>query len=498
MTDSQPNRGLVRPSDPCTMVIFGATGDLTHRKLMPSLAGLAAKGVLPEPFTIVGYAIDQWDDERFRQELRGDIAPALWQTFAPNLFYRAGDFRDPAGYVRLRTLLDQIDAERGAAGNRLYYLATPPSFYADIVAQLGAAGLAHEEGQGWRRIVIEKPFGRDLTTARALNQTIGQVFAESQIYRIDHYLGKETVQNLLIFRFANRIFEPLWNREYIDHVQITVAETLGVERRGKYYEEAGIVRDMFQNHMLQLLCLIGMEPPIAFNADDVRDETAKLLRAIRPLPLDQLDRWAVRGQYDAGLIDGQAVPAYRAERDVAPDSHSPTFAALRLRLDNWRWNGVPFYLRSGKRLPRKLSEIAVRFKRTPHLMFRPLLHEGKLSANTFVFNIQPDEGIALTFEVKRPANELRMRSVDMHFDYDALFGDPPEAYEGLLLDCMQGDQTLFVRSDWVELAWELITPLLETWAAHPPADFPNYAAGTWGPPAADTLFERSQGGWRND
>ena len=497
MADIQRKRGLVRPSDPCTMVIFGATGDLTHRKLMPSLAGLAAKGVLPEPFTIVGYAIDQWDDERFRQELSGKIDSRLWGRFTPNLFYLPGDFRDPAGYARLRERLDRIDAEHGTAGNRLYYLATPPSFYVDIVRQLGAARMEREEGGCWRRIVIEKPFGRDLATARALNQEIRAVFREPQIYRIDHYLGKETVQNLLIFRFANRIFEPLWNREYVDHVQITVAETLGVEQRGRYYEEAGIVRDMFQNHMLQLLCLIGMEPPAAFAADDVRDETAKLLRAIRPLPIKDLDRWAMRGQYGAGQIDGRSVPAYRAEPNVAADSVSPTFAALELRLDNWRWDGVPFYLRSGKRMPRKLSEIAVRFKRTPHLMFRPL-GRSSLPANWIVFNIQPDEGISLSFEVKQPGDEVRMRSVDMQFDYDALFGDPPEAYETLLLDCMQGDQMLFVRDDWVELAWGVITPLLEAWAAHPPAGFPNYPAGIWGPPAADELIERSNRHWRND
>jgi len=477
------------------MVIFGATGDLTHRKLIPSLAGLAEKGMLPQSFTVVGYAIEQWDDERFRKELRGEIDPKLWHDFEQNLFYLPGDFRDPNGYARLCALLDRIDSECGSAGNRLYYLATPPSFYAEIVHQLGAAGLAREQGQGWRRIIIEKPFGRSLETARALNHEVGQVFDESQIYRIDHYLGKETVQNLLVFRFANRIFEPLWNREYVEHVQITVAETRGVEQRGKYYEEAGIVRDMFQNHMLQLLCLIGMESPVAFEADAVRDETAKLLRAIRPLPLDDIDEWTVRGQYGAGQIDGQPVNAYRAEPNVAPDSTTPTFAALKLRLDNWRWDGVPFYLRSGKRLPRKLTEIAVRFKRTPHLMFRPL-REGALTRNTLVFNIQPDEGIALTFAVKQPGGEVRMRSVDMHFDYDALFGEPPESYEALLLDCMQGDQMLFVRADWVELAWGFIMPLLEAWAAHPPADFPNYAAGSWGPPAADELIGNRR--WRND
>ena len=497
MTDTQPRRGLQRPADPCTMVIFGATGDLTRRKLMPALASLAAKGVLPEPFTVVGYAIDPWDDARFRQELQAGADPQRWRDFAQHLFYLPGDFRDPTGYARLRERLDHIDAERGARGNRLYYLATPPGFFGAIVRGLDAAGLARETGQGWRRIVIEKPFGRDLASARALNQEIMAVFTESQIYRIDHYLGKETVQNLLVFRFANRIFEPLWNREYVDHVQITAAESLGVEQRGAYYEAAGVVRDMFQNHMLQLLCLIGMEPPVAFQADDVRDETAKLLRALRPLPPDAIDRWAVRGQYGAGQIDGQPVPAYRAEPNVAPDSTTPTFAALKLYIDNWRWDGVPFYLRSGKRLPRKLTEIAVRFKRTPHLLFRPLRHRDALPANWISFNLQPDEGIALTFEVKEPAEELRMRSVDMQFDYDALFGDPPEAYETLLLDVMQGDQTLFVRSDWVELAWEWLTPLLEAWATRPPGDFPNYPAGTWGPVAADDLIERDRRRWRN-
>jgi glucose-6-phosphate 1-dehydrogenase len=495
MSNAQPPRGLIRPADPCTMVIFGATGDLTRRKLMPSLVSLAAKGVLPQPFSVVGYAIEPWDDQQFRDQLRGEVDPTQWQDFAANLFYLSGDFRDPAGYARLRERLAQIDTQTGAHDNRLFYLATPPSFYGDIVRQLGAAGLTQEDGHGWRRVVIEKPFGRDLASARALNHEIGAILAESQIYRIDHYLGKETVQNLLVFRFGNRVFEPLWNRDYIDHVQITMAESLGVEQRGKYYEQAGVIRDMFQNHMLQLLCLVTMEPPFAFEADAVRDETAKLLHAIRPLPLDDLHAWAVRGQYGAGQIDGQPVAAYRAEPNVAPGSNTPTFAALKLRLDNWRWDGVPFYLRSGKRLPRKLTEIAVRFKRTPHLMFRSLRDRAP-GANTIVFNLQPDEGIALSFEVKQPSEELRMRSVDMHFDYDAIFGEPPESYEALLLDCMQGDQTLFVRADWVDLAWSLFTPLLEAWVHSPPDDFPNYPAGTWGPPAADALTDNRR--WRNE
>jgi glucose-6-phosphate 1-dehydrogenase len=494
MPDTRRRRGLNRPSEPCTMVIFGATGDLTRRKLMPSLVSLAAKGMLPQPFTIVGFAIEQWDDQRFRDELRGDIDPALWESFAANLFYLPGDFRDPASYTRLCDRLEQIDAQTQAPDNELFYLATPPAFYGDIVQQLGACGLAHESDSCWRRVVIEKPFGRDLATERALNSAISAVLKESQIYRIDHYLGKETVQNLLVFRFANRIFEPLWNREYIDHVQITTAETLGVERRGKYYDSAGVVRDMFQNHMLQLLCMLAMEPPVAFEADAVRDETAKVLRALRPLPLGDLDQWAVRGQYGPGQIEGVPAIGYRQEPDVAPDSATPTFAALKVRLDNWRWQGVPFYLRSGKHMARKLTEIAVRFKRTPHLMFRQM--RERAPANTLVFNLQPDEGISLTFDVKQPTQEIRMRAVDMHFDYDAAFGEPPEAYEGLLLDCMRGDQTLFVRADWLELAWGFITPLLEAWEASPPNDFPNYAAGTWGPAAADELIDGRR--WRNE
>ncbi|MFL5805676.1 MAG: glucose-6-phosphate dehydrogenase, partial [Roseiflexaceae bacterium] len=353
---------------------------------------------------------------------------------------------------------------------------------------------------------VEKPIGRDLDSAHEIIAAVAHAFNEVQTYRIDHYLGKETVQNLLVMRFANSIFEPLWNQKYIDHVQITVAEEEGLSRydpktgamtasRIGYYEGVGALRDMVQNHMLQVLCMTAMEPPVAFEADAVRDETAKLLRALRPLPPDDLGQWAVHGQYGPGQIDGQPAIGYRAEPDVAPDSATPTFAALKVRLDNWRWEGVPFYLRSGKRLPCKLTEIAVRFKRTPHLMFRPL-RERAPTANTIVFNIQPDEGIALTFEVKQPAQEMRMRSVDMYFDYDATFGEPPESYEGLLLDCMGGDQMLFVRTDWVELAWDFVTPLLEAWAASPPDDFPNYAAGAWGPPAADALLGSRS--WRNE
>jgi glucose-6-phosphate 1-dehydrogenase len=484
-------RGLIRPSEPCIMVIFGASGDLTRRKLMPSLLALANKGMLPQAFSIVGFALEAWDDQQFRDELRGTINPAQWEKFSKSLFYIPGDFRNPDSYRALHERLTEIDAQTDAHDNILFYLATPPAFYSDIVQQLGACGLASEHNGCWLRVVIEKPFGHDLASERALNDSISAVLHESQIYRIDHYLGKETVQNLLVFRFANRIFEPLWNRDYIDHIQITTAETLGVERRGKYYDNAGVVRDMFQNHMLQMLCMIAMEPPVAFEANAVRDETVKLLRALRPLPPNRLEQWAARGQYGPGTIDGQTVPGYREELDVAADSQTPTFAALRVHLDNWRWQGVPFYLRSGKRLAKKRTEIVVRFKRTPHLMFRPLHHAP--GPNTLIFSLQPDEGISLTFEVKQPTQHLSMRSVNMHFDYDAAFGSPPEAYEGLLLDCMLGDQTLFVRADWLEQAWGFITPLLEAWEQQP--NIPIYPAGSWGPTEADELLDARR--WHN-
>jgi glucose-6-phosphate 1-dehydrogenase len=488
------SRGLTRAMDPCIMVIFGASGDLTRRKLIPSLFALARKRLLPSNFFIVGFALDNWSDQQFRDELRGEIDARAWQDFAAHMFYVPGDFQDPASYKRLCQVLSELDERTQTPDNHLYYLATPPAFYQDIIQNLANCRLTRSEQGVWRRVIIEKPFGHDLVSERQLNVAISKVLDESQVYRIDHYLGKETVQNLLVFRFANRIFEPLWNRDYIDHIQITTAETLGVEQRGAYYDNANVVRDMFQNHMLQLLGLIAMEPPVAFEADAVRDETAKLLRALQPLPHKKLERYAVRGQYAAGTVNEMAVPAYRDEARVAPDSLTPTFAALKVYLHNWRWEGVPFYLHSGKRMASKRSEIVVQFKRTPHLMFRRML-KSQPEPNLLVFRLQPDEGISLQFDVKQPTELLSMRSVQMHFDYDRAFGEPPEAYQGLLLDCMQGDQTLFVRSDWLELSWSYITPLLEAWEAKPPSDFPNYAAGSWGPATADTLLGQRR--WYN-
>jgi glucose-6-phosphate 1-dehydrogenase len=392
----------------------------------------------------------------------------------------------------------RIEQERGTGGNRLFYCSTPPSLYPHLVTRLGEAGLdrSPEGTGGWTRIIIEKPFGRDLASARALNQIVGAVFSEDQVYRIDHYLGKETVQNILVFRFANGIFEPLWNRNHVDHVQITVGESIGVEARGAYYEEAGALRDMIQNHILQLLCLVAMEAPVTFDAGSVRDEKFKVMRSIRPVAGEEVDLVAVRGQYGSGFVDGQRVKAYREEKGVSGESITETYAALKLRVDNWRWAGVPFYLRTGKRLPKRDSEIAVQFKRTPHLVFRRN-PEILAEPNLLVLQIQPDEGMSLSFAAKLPGPELRIKSVNMDFDYGKAFGgEPPEAYERLLLDAMKGDATLYARSDWVEVAWELLAPIQEAWATGDPRKFPNYEAGTWGPPEADTLIERDGRRWR--
>jgi glucose-6-phosphate 1-dehydrogenase len=422
----------------------------------------------------------------------------VWDRFAQALFYYAGDPADPGLYAGLGDFLRQVERERGTGGNRLFYCSTPPSLYPHIVTRLGEAGLNRPpEGSGaWTRIIIEKPFGRDLGSARALNQTVAGVFSEDQVYRIDHYLGKETVQNILVFRFANGIFEPLWNRSHVDHVQITVGESLGVEARGAYYEEAGALRDMIQNHILQLLCLVAMEPPVTFEAAHVRDEKTKLLRAIRPIAPEEVGQVAVRGQYGPGFVEGQRVRGYREEKGVSAESITETYAALQLAVDNWRWAGVPFYLRTGKRLPKRASEIAVQFRRTPHLVFRR--DPGALvEPNWLVLRIQPDEGMSLSFAAKLPGPELRLKPVEMDFDYGRAFGgEPPEAYERLLLDAMKGDATLYARGDWVDIAWQILSPVLEAWAAGEARKFPNHEAGTWGPAEADTLIERSGRRWR--
>jgi glucose-6-phosphate 1-dehydrogenase len=495
---------LGRTPEPCTMVIFGATGDLTSRKLVPALYNLARERRLPGGFSAVGFARREWDDAHFREVLldglnensrSGAAEPALWDSFAAGISYHRGTFDDPAAYASLGAALARIDAERGTGGNRVFYLATPPESYPAIIANLGAAGLNRSPNGGWTRIIVEKPFGRDLESARELNRQALSVFDEGQVYRIDHYLGKETVQNLLVFRFSNGIFEPIWNRRHVDHVQITVAESIGVEDRGGYYDHSGALRDMIQNHLTQLLTLTAMEPPVAYDADAVRDEKVKVLRAITPIRPDQVTSFTARGQYGSGSVSGRPVDGYRQERGVAPGSQTETFVALKLFVDNWRWAGVPFYLRSGKALPRRVSEIAVQFKTVPTMLFSDS-PTNDIEPNVLAIKIQPDEGITLKFGSKVPG-QSQIRPVTMDFRYGTSFGvASPEAYERLLLDCMLGDSTLFTRRDEVEASWSLITPIHQGWAATPPASFPNYEAGTWGPADADELLARDGRAWR--
>ncbi|HLK11136.1 MAG TPA: glucose-6-phosphate dehydrogenase [Candidatus Binatia bacterium] len=494
----------VRPADPCALVIFGAAGDLTRRKLLPALHNLARNGLVTRDLAIVGVAMDPLTDETFRARLAEaarELGPAgvdagVLAAQQARCFYVAGRFDDPAAYARLRDRLAEVHRGGPTGGNTLFYLATPPAFFATIAEQLGAAGLVRAPGTagGWTRLIVEKPFGRDLASARELNRRLLAVFDEAQIHRIDHYLGKETVQNILLLRFLNGIFEPIWNRRYVDHVQLTVAETLGVEGRGGYYETAGALRDIVQNHMLQLVCLVAMEPPISLVGEAVRDEKVKVLRAIRPLTAAELREATVRGQYGAGRIDGTAVPAYRDEPSVARDSVTETFAALRLFIENWRWAEVPFYLRTGKRLAAHDTEIVVQFRRAPLALLPP--EAGPQQPNRLTIHIQPDERITLRFEAKRPGPHLRMTPVEMQFAYDDLEGDSRSTgYETLLYDCMVGDPMLFHRADMVEAAWTVVTPILEAWAASPPRDFPNYAAGSWGPAVADALLARDGRRW---
>jgi glucose-6-phosphate 1-dehydrogenase len=498
---------LAKVPDPCALVILGASGDLTQRKLVPALYYLARERLLPAGFSVVGCAKTPYTHEQFRQKMRDALKKFSWvsaaddsalESFSKGLFYVAGDFGNAKAYAQLAGLLEQLDRERGTCGNRLFYLATPPSFFPEIIRCLGEGGLADpkEPGKRWTRIIIEKPFGRDLDSARELNRVVSGVFREDQVYRIDHYLGKETVQNLLVFRFANGIFEPIWNRRYIDHVQITVAEQLGVEQRGGYYEEAGLVRDMIQNHVMQLLSLVTMEPPATFEARAVHDEKAKVMRAIRPVPLEQLDRFVVRGQYAAGWVAGERVPAYRSEVKVSPASMTETYAALGLYIDNWRWADVPFYLRSGKRLAKQVSEITIQFRRAPHLLFRGSTSDS-IEPNLLSLRIQPNEGIFLKFSAKLPATTMQIRPVRMDFRYAESFGAKlPTAYETLLMDCMLGDQTLFNREDAVELAWELLTPILARWQEDGQRGLAFYDAGSWGPAEADALMERDGRRWQ--
>ncbi len=500
---NQIERGLSQPAGPCVMVLFGAAGDLSKRLLMPSLYNLVKRQLLPEEFAVVGFAHGQMNTEDFRQKISRDIQefatdsvePDVWEWLVQRLYYISGNFEDPSAYQQLRDLLATVDSERGTGGNYLYYLATASNFFSPIVQQLGKAGLAQEESGHWRRVIIEKPFGNDLESARTLNQSLGSVLSESQIYRIDHYLGKETVQNILVFRFGNGLFEPVWNRNYIDHVQITVAETVGVEGRGNFYEGAGALRDMVQNHMFQLLAMTAMEPPLSFEASALRDEKSKLLSAILPLSPEEVLSQTVRGQYGKGTLRGKQLSDYRAEPRVSPDSNTETYVALKLMIDNWRWAGVPFYLRTGKALPQRVSEIAIQFKRVPHLMFQKTSVE-RVPPNFLVMHIQPDEGISLQFGAKVPGPAVRMGAVEMDFHYHDYFGTQPSTgYETLLYDCMIGDAILFQRSDNVELGWSVVQPILDVWTTLP-EHFPNYAAGTWGPQSADQLLERDGRHWR--
>lgn len=486
---------------PCNIVIFGATGDLTHRKLIPALYNLAADGELPPAVTVIGFARREKSDDDFRHEMeeatrqfsRQPVRDEIWKPFAESIFYLQSEFADEGGFRRLAECLAKMDKERGTRGNRLFYFAVAPDQFEPILKNLKKVGLNESASGSWTRVIVEKPFGSDLDSARELNRLIHSSFSENQTYRIDHFLGKETAQNILVLRFANAIFEPLWNTRYIDHLQITAAETLGVETRGGYYETAGALRDMVQNHLLQLLCLVAMEPPTDLDADSIRDEKVKVVRSLRPMT--DIAGNVVRGQYTAGAINGKPVPDYREEEKVDPKSTVETFVALRLHIDNWRWADVPVYMRVGKRLPKSATEISVHFKKAPAILFNK--EAVTLDQNVLVIRIQPDEGISLRMQAKVPGTSLRIEPVKMDFHYGTSFGKAsPEAYERLLLDAMSGDATLFARRDEVEEAWAFIDPIEEAWHAKDAPKLCFYPAGSWGPEEADDLLARDGRAWR--
>jgi glucose-6-phosphate 1-dehydrogenase len=489
---------------PCNVVIFGASGDLTYRKLVPALYNLAADGDLPAALSIIGFARRPKTDEQFRQEMgdalkkysRQGLNDQIWENFAPRLFYHQSEFAHEEGYHALAKSLDKLDAERGTRGNRLYYLSVAPSEFPGILEKIAKAGLNQAKDGSWTRVIVEKPFGTDLATAKELNRVVNSVFHERDTYRIDHYLGKETAQNIMVLRFANGIFEPLWNNRYIDHIQITASEPLGVEARGPYYESSGALRDMVQNHLLQLLTLVTMEPPTDLMADSVRDEKVKVVRALRRMSPDDVAENVVRGQYAAGAINGKEVIDYRSEERVNPQSMTETFVALKANIDNWRWANVPIYLRVGKRLPKAAAEIAIQFKDAPNVLFNR--DETAVGPNVLVIRIQPDEGISLRIQSKRPGGALRIESVKMDFHYGTSFGKAsPEAYERLLLDAMSGDPTLFARRDEVEQAWDFIDRIEDAWhKSETPPPICLYASGSWGPPEAEALLEREGRSWR--
>jgi glucose-6-phosphate 1-dehydrogenase len=497
-----------KAAEPCTVVIFGASGDLTSRKLIPALYHLHQDGHLPKPCRIIGFARRAKTDDEWRSELRNNLErfsrtspvdDGVWASFATRLHYCRGDLTEAESYQRLRRMIDD-SSDPQLSHNRLFYLATLPSQFAVVAGQLSAAGLLPREeaqGAGWQRLVVEKPFGHDLHSAQQLNTALMHYAHERQLFRIDHYLGKETVQNILLFRFSNAVFEQLWNRQSIDHVQVTVSEQLGVGNRGAFYEEAGTLRDIFQNHLLQILALVAMEPPVSLAAEDIRDEKVKLLKAVRVPEASQVDRHAVRGQYTSGSINGESRPGYRAEARVDPASNVETYAAIRLFIDNWRWAGVPFYLRSGKSLPLSASEVRIQFRATPHVLFAAQCGP-RLDANALTLRLQPNEGISFRFNGKVPGSTMEIRPVRMHFRYDSEFGAyTPEAYERLLLEAIAGDPTLFIRRDEVETAWSIIDPIRTAWSSRPMANGEFYAAGSWGPERAVELLAERGHVWRN-
>jgi glucose-6-phosphate 1-dehydrogenase len=485
----------------CAIAIFGANGDLTKRKLLPALYRLAYERRLSPGFAVLGMSRTPMSDDQFREQMCGSVSkylenapfdPEVWKGFAQSLFYMPGDVNDPASYQKLSQRLEEIGRMRHTGGNVLFYLSTQPSQYEPVARGIGGAGLAN--GTGWRRAVVEKPFGHDLMSARRLSDELHKVFRESEVYRIDHYLGKETVQNILAFRFGNGIFEPLWNRRYVEHVQITAAESIGVEGRGAYYQEAGALRDMIQNHLLQVMATVAMEPSATFEPNSVRDERSKLLRSIRIMKPQDVPRNAVPGQYGPARIGGEDVPGFRQEPGVDPHSQTETFAAVTFFVDNWRWAGIPFYLRSGKHMPKRVSEIAIQFHAAPHAMFDS---DGDATTpNLLILRIQPEEGISLKFLSKRPGAGMKLRPVSMDFNYGSSFGErSPSAYETLLLDAIIGDTTLYTRQDMVEASWAVVEPVLKVWG-ETKFDFPNYPAGTWGPKAAGEMLARRGHAWR--
>ena len=491
-------------TEPCAVILFGASGDLAKRKVIPAMYDLAVHNSLGERYAIIGFARTAMSDDSFRATVGeaakgisevGPIDPAKWDAFASNLHYNAGDYSDQQAYAALAKRLAELEADKNLGGNRLFYLSTPPEVYPDIIEQLGRAGLSRPANpNSWVRTIVEKPFGRNLATAKELNKKVQCVFEEGQVYRIDHYLGKDTVQNLLVLRFGNGIFEPLWNRNYVDHVQITASETLGVERRGGFYETAGALRDMIQSHVLQLTSLCSVEPPASFDATAVRNEKLKVLQSIRPYDLEGVAQAVIRGQYAPGELNGKKLPGYRQEPGVSGTSRTETFVAMRVLVDNWRWAGVPFYLRTGKRLAKRSIDIMIQFRRAPHIVFR----EKEIEPNRLILNIQPDEGISVSFGAKRPGTEMSIGNVTMNFSYQEGFGESTRsAYATLVNDCVRGDATLFDRADSVEAAWSLVDPILDVWSAAKSAKVPEYAAGSWGPKESDNLLERDGRKWYN-